>query len=137
MIKYEVYDVYNVDYDSLWKDVIEDFFEEFLLFFAPDLFEQVDRRRGFEFLEQELRKLYHESETNKKIMDKLVKVYLKNGEDKWILIHIEVQGTNETDFSKRMFQYFYRAFDKYDQQIYAIALFTDFPNEKAHSFSYI
>ena len=25
------------DNDSLWKDIIEDFLEEFLLFFAPDL----------------------------------------------------------------------------------------------------
>lgn len=35
-------DVKHPDYDQLWKDVIAELFEEFLLFFAPELYEQVD-----------------------------------------------------------------------------------------------
>ncbi|WP_243459368.1 hypothetical protein [Metabacillus bambusae] len=54
-----------------------------------------------------------------------MKVFLKNGEEKWILIHIEVQGDYDPGFSKRMFQYCYRIFDKYNQDICAIALLTD------------
>jgi hypothetical protein len=36
-----------------------------------------------------------------------------------------VQGDRDLDFSKRMFQYYYRIFDKYDQDIVGIALLTD------------
>jgi predicted transposase/invertase (TIGR01784 family) len=54
-----------------------------------------------------------------------VKVFLKSGEEKWVLIHIEVQGDSEPGFSKRMFRYYYRIFDKYNQDIVAIALLTD------------
>jgi len=27
----------TVDYDALWKETIEDFFQDFIMFFAPDL----------------------------------------------------------------------------------------------------
>lgn len=127
----------KVDYDTLWKDVIEEFFEEFVLFFAPNLYEEIDFTKGYDFLEQELSQLYHDADTEKKYMDKLAKVYLKNGKDKWILVHIEVQGNKKQNFTKRMFQYFYRASDKYNKQIFAIAIFTDHnKNYKPNKFEY-
>lgn len=54
----------------------------------------------------------------------MVKVHLKNGEEKWILVHVEVQSENEEDFSARMFQYFYRIYDRYEQDIVALAIHT-------------
>ncbi|MFK4997608.1 hypothetical protein ACI2OX_09010 [Bacillus sp. N9] len=35
--------------------------------------------------------------------DQIVKVYLKDGKEKWLLIHIEVQGDDDPDFSKECF----------------------------------
>ncbi|HJV16936.1 MAG TPA: hypothetical protein VJ546_06050 [Bacillales bacterium] len=32
----------TVDYDGLWKKLINELFEEFVLFFAADLFEKID-----------------------------------------------------------------------------------------------
>jgi predicted transposase/invertase (TIGR01784 family) len=58
-------------------------------------------------------------------VDKLVKLYLKDGCAKCILIHIEIQGYNDKDFAKRMFTYYYRILDKYQMDITAIAIFTD------------
>jgi hypothetical protein len=66
-----------------------------------------------------------DSEEGKRYVDKLVKVYLKDGKDKWVLIHIEVQGYRDTEFSERMFKYFYRIYDKYNEKILAIAILTD------------
>ena len=57
--------------------------------------------------------------------DRLAKVFLKTGEEIWILLHIEVQGYHDKDFSERMFQYFYRVYDKYQKKIISIAIFTD------------
>lgn len=125
------------DYDALWKEVIEEFFEEFLLFFAPDVYEVVDFSKGYEFLEQELRTLFPDAEAEKKYTDKLAKLYLKSGEEKWILAHIEVQGSRDPDFSERMFRYFYRVYDKYDRKIFALALFSDkSPSYKPDTYHY-
>ncbi|WP_394234241.1 Rpn family recombination-promoting nuclease/putative transposase [Niallia oryzisoli] len=125
------------DYDHLWKDVITDLFEEFLLFFSPELYEHVDFTVPPEFLEQELHTIIPESQANKRYSDKLVKLKMKNSEEQWVLVHVEVQGDYKKDFPKRMFQYFYRVMDHYDQQIFALAIFTsNRSSSKMTSFHY-
>ena len=111
--------------DALWKGIIEDLFEDFLFFFFPEESQNIDFDRGFDFLDKELHQLFPESKNQGRIADKLVKVFLLNGEEQWILIHIEVQGYNEAFFSKRMFTYFYRIYDKFERPITALAIFTD------------
>lgn len=54
----------------------------------------------------------------------MAKVQLKNGEEKWILVHIEVQSSEETEFPERMFQYFYRIYDRHKEKIVAMAVHT-------------
>lgn len=118
------YEVGNVDQDGLWKKVIGDLFEDFLLYFAPDLHAHVDFSKKAEFFQQELFQQIIKDKKGRKIADQLVKVHLKDGEEKWVLVHVEVQSDNEPDFAKRMFQYFYRIFDKYDKEIVALAIMT-------------
>ncbi|MFS0644090.1 hypothetical protein [Siminovitchia sp. 179-K 8D1 HS] len=112
------------NYDQLWKDVITELFEEFLLFFSPELFELADFTIPPQFLEQELQTILPESESSQRVADKLVQLQLKNGDNQWVYVHIEVQGDYKKIFPKRMFQSFYRIMDLYDEQIYALALFT-------------
>lgn len=57
---------------------------------------------------------------------------MKNGTEHWFLIHIEVQGYQDSDFAKRMFQYAYRIMDRYGRPIAALAIFTD-PNRTSSS----
>ena len=115
----------KIDYDNKWKVIISNLFEDFIKFFLPDLYELVDFQYPIEFLEQELHKIVDDkTKSGKVINDKLVKVKLKNGEEKWILIHIEVQSTYESDFTERMFRYFYRIYDRYSQKITALAIYT-------------
>ncbi|GAB4000714.1 hypothetical protein GCM10028807_54580 [Spirosoma daeguense] len=57
-----------------------------------------------------------------------MKVFVRQAEkpvEQWILVHIEVQGYKDPHFAERMFQYYYRIFDKYRQPITAFAIFTD------------
>jgi predicted transposase YdaD len=112
-------------YDKLWKGIIEDLFEEFLEMFFPDLIEKIDFSKGFEFLDQELSLLFPESVGKNRAVDKLVKVYLKDGTEEWILVHLEVQGYPDQTFERRMFTSFYRVFDRFDKEITALAIFTD------------
>jgi predicted transposase/invertase (TIGR01784 family) len=112
-------------YDKLWKGIIEDLVVDFLHYFFPTLCEEIDFSKGIEFLDQELIKLFPEADGDNRYVDKLLKVHLKNGTTKWILIHIEVQGYKDGTFSFRMFTYFYRILDRYQQNIIALAIFTD------------
>lgn len=77
-----------MEHDSAWKEVLEKLFEKFLSFFFPNIHKDIDFSRGFEFLDNELQQIAVESESGKRIVDKLVKVYLVDGAEKWLLIHI-------------------------------------------------
>ncbi len=113
------------DYDTHWKEMNSHLFQDFIAFFLPELSSLIDFSKPVVFLEQELHKIVADNtKKGKKISDKLAKVFLKNGEEKRILIHIEVQASAETDFPKRMFTYFYRIFDQYSKEIAAIAIYT-------------
>lgn len=114
-----------VDYDHLWKKMITDLFEDFIQFVIPELYERVDWSKKPLSLEQELHKISSGIKKGKRTVDKLFNVHLQNGTDQWILIHVEIQGSTDSDFSKRMFQYYYRIFDKHNKDIVAIALLTD------------
>src|ERR1700712_1054605 len=107
--------------DTLWKGILENIFDDFLRFFFKDADILFDFEKGFQFLDKELEQLFpFENGEAPKFVDKLVKVFTKAGKEEWILVHIEVQGYNDKDFGKRMFTYFYRILDKYDQNLTAI-----------------
>ena len=113
--------------DSLWKAILEDVFDDFLRFFIPNAEELFDFSRPFEFLDKELEQilLVERDDFAPRYVDKLVKVFTKVGEEQWILVHIEVQGSTDKAFSHRMFQYFYRIYDRYQRPITAFAILTD------------
>lgn len=120
----EQYGTNRVDQDGLWKKVIGNLFEEFLLFFTPQLHESIDFSVAPDFLDKELFQEVMGRQKGRRFADRLSKVRLINGETRWILIHIEIQSENERGFPERMFQYFYRIFDQYQEKIVAIAVHT-------------
>ncbi len=114
--------------DLLWKAVLEDVFDDFLLFFFKEEANIFDLEKGFQFLDKELDQLFpaeNEELSHPRFVDKLVKVFTKEGRDEWFLVHVEIQGYNDPDFAKRMFTYFYRILDKYNKPVTCITIFTD------------
>lgn len=111
--------------DSFWKEVLETLFREFMQFFFPKIYQDIDFGKGYQFLDKEFQQITKHSKSGKKIVDKLVKVYLKGGWETWLLIHIEIQGQKGTDFAQRMYMYNYRIFDKYRKEVISLALLTD------------
>ncbi len=113
--------------DSLWKSILEDIFEDLLLFFFPHVSNVFDFSRNFEYLDKELDQLFppEANSSGIRFVDKLVKVHCKNGDNQWILVHIEVQGYHDASFSQRMFTYYSRILDKYNKPVTAFAIFTD------------
>ena len=98
-----------------------------MTFFFPNAQELFDFSQPFQFLDKELEQLFpsNPDDFSPKYADKLVKVFTKEGQERWILIHIEVQGNTDKNFSHRMFQYFYRIYDRYQRPITAFAILTD------------
>ncbi|MDB5156161.1 MAG: hypothetical protein JWR50_868 [Mucilaginibacter sp.] len=123
--------------DVLWKGILEDVFDDFLRFLNPDAESLLDLNKKFEFLDKELQQVFppENDEFSPKVVDKLVKVFTKGGEEKWILVHVEIQGQYHEDFASRMFRYYYRLIDKYNKPITAYAIFTE-ANTKARPDSF-
>jgi hypothetical protein len=65
------------------------------------------------------------AEAGRRYVDKLVKVWLKSGQEKWLLIHIEIQAWREGDFPRRMHVYNHRIFDRYDREVISLAILAD------------
>ena len=59
-------------------------------------------------LDKELQPIVRQAEHGRRYVDKLVKVWLKDGEERWLLIHIEVQTRKEGEFPERMYVYNHR-----------------------------
>ncbi len=112
-------------YDSPWKDAIETFFVQFMALFFPAIHADIDWSRGYEFLDTELQQIMGDAEIGKRLADKLVKVWLRSGEEMWLLIHIEVQGYPEDGFPVRMYVYNYRTYDRYGCKVISLAVLTD------------
>ena len=127
----------NDNYDSPWKEAVEHYFPEFIEFYFPRAYAQIDWSKEHVFLDQELRAVVQDAELGKRFVDKLVRVTLLNGDEKWIYIHIEVQGTRQAEFAKRMFVYNYRIYDRYDKPVASMAVLADeHPNWRPDYFSY-
>jgi hypothetical protein len=91
-------------------------FASFVAFFMPDTYDRIDWERGVEFLEQELRAITRKSRRGHLSVDRLVKVWLKDGSETWVLVHVEIQSQEDAGFPLRMFQYRYRALDLFGER---------------------
>ncbi len=113
------------DYDLPWKDIIEAYFEAFMQFFFPEIHAEIDWSRSYEFLDQELSQVVHDAELGKRVVDKLVKVWTRSGVETWVLLNIEVQSQEESNFSARIFTHYYRLRDCYNVPIVNLVILGD------------
>lgn len=113
------------DYDSPWKEILTAYFEQFMVFFFPDAALKIDWSRGCISLDKELRQITREAETGGRLADKLFRIWMKSGEEAWVLAHVEIQAQKKKDFSRRTFIYNYRSFDLYGFPAASFAVLAD------------
>lgn len=111
--------------DGAWKQVLDRWFQPFLLCFWPHIEKKIDWTYPFEDLGQELQSFTNHSMVGKQVVDKLYKVRAKSGADTMVLIHVEVQGAKEIGFEKRLFEYSYKIYDKYQLSITPLVVLSD------------
>ncbi|MEN3001765.1 MAG: hypothetical protein ABDI19_07995 [Armatimonadota bacterium] len=113
------------DQDSPWKELLTYFFPELIQLVHPELYNLVDWTQGVRFLDTELQRITPKSQTGRQTVDKLAQVYLTNGDEQWILVHIEVQSHPETQFEERLFAYHARIWLHYRRPLVSLAILAD------------
>ncbi|UKO96910.1 DUF4351 domain-containing protein [Nostoc sp. UHCC 0870] len=115
----------RADNDSPWKEILEAYFPQAMQFFFPQTAALINWERPHEFLDKEFQQIAREAEQGRRYADKLVKVWQLQGEEIWLLIHVEIQAKPEDDFAERMFSYNLRIFDKFGQPAISLAILCD------------
>lgn len=91
------------DFDTSWKEALEAFFPEAMALLFPEIHAAVDWEHDFEFMDQELRQAIRRARRGLRIVDKLAKVWKKDGEEARVLVHVEVQSQSRQDFAELMY----------------------------------
>jgi len=127
----------QMDYDSPWKEALERFFEPFMALFFPAAHAAIDWARGYTFKDKELQRVVRDASLGRRWADHLAQVWLGDGSEAWVLIHIEVQGQVDAEFPRRMYTYNYRLFDRYNRRVASLAVLADDdPAWRPSEFSY-
>jgi len=127
----------KTDYDSPWKEALDVYFAPFLELFFPQAHADIDWSRGHESLDKELQQIVREAGIGRRFVDMLIKVWLKGGQEQWVLVHIEVQASEDVDFARRMYVYNYCPFDRYNKKVASFAILgDDNPRWRPESYGY-
>ncbi|MGB8703313.1 MAG: hypothetical protein WCD18_28180, partial [Thermosynechococcaceae cyanobacterium] len=127
----------KADFDSPWKDILRAYFPQAIEFFFPDTAALVDWSIAHEFLDKEFQKIDRDGELGRRFADQLVKVWLKEGNPIYLLLHLEVQSQFDPNFSERMFTYCLRIFDLFRQFPVSLAILCDDnPHWRPHDFGF-
>jgi len=115
----------EADYDSPWKEALELYLPQCLALFLPEVHADIDWSQSVSFLDAELQQITPAAAVGRRVVDKLVRVWRRDGAEATVLLHIEVQNQEEPDFSRRMFGYFSRLLDHFDQPVVSVAILGD------------
>jgi hypothetical protein len=114
-----------VDYDSPWKEALRLYLPSFLRVCFADVERLIDWSHPHQFLDKELQRITRDAQAGKQYVDMLVKVWLLNGSEEWILLHVEVQHRPDPDFVARLYRYNYRIMDVHGKAVSTLAILAD------------
>jgi hypothetical protein len=119
------------DHDRLFKELIGTFFLEFLDLFFPEVRAYVETG-SIEFLDKEI---FTDVTSGERLEPDLVAKVRFKASPTFFIIHVENQAQPQASFSRRLFRYFSRLYDKYDLPVYPIVVFSfDSPRESQADF---
>ena len=115
----------KADFDAAWKEALRLYFDSFLEFFFPAIHDDIDWTMGYKLLDKELLQVIRAARLGRRSVDCLVQVTRRNGQEEWLLIHIEVQSQFDPYFGRRMAIYHYRIADRYGCDVCSLAILGD------------
>lgn len=113
------------NYDTPWKNAVARYFPEFMAFFFPDAYQDIDWTRPIEFLDQDMAQLAPDSAIGPRRVAKLVRVSTLSAPDEPVLLHVEVQNWPGRGFAERIFIYHYRIYDRHHCAVTSLAVTAD------------
>jgi hypothetical protein len=117
-------------YDSTWKEVTEEFLQDFVQMFLPELYPKIDFAKPAVPLEKEL--FGDTKDSSLREADSIFKVILKEGPPEIVVIHTEFEASSRLDIGARMFQYFTLIRSKYDYEVNSFVIYTGSTVPKIH-----
>jgi len=108
------------DHDHAFKELLGEFFPEFIDLFFPQVAAYLDRQ-SLEFQPQEIFADLTEGDTYE--ADVVVKARFQQ-EDSFFIVHLEHQGAFGKNFDRRMFNYFSQLHRIYQLPVYPIVIFS-------------
>ena len=115
----------NTDYDGGWKEALDRYLQPFLPLCFPQVATEIDWSKPVEFLDKELQEVVRDAEQGKLRVDKLIKVFDRNGEEEWLLLHIEIQSQTDPDLPTRIYHYNHRLADRYARTVVSLIVLAD------------
>lgn len=90
-------------YDQLFKTILERLLRDFLELFFPDVAARLDFET-LRFVDKEVFANVPEGEVRE--ADIVARVKTRDGAPELVLVHVEVQARSESDFARRMYEYY-------------------------------
>lgn len=112
--------------DEFLKGAVEENLPDFLRFIYPNADALFDFSRGLTMMDKELLAIVpdREQKKGKRVADLLVKAYLRDGTEKYILINLELEGSDDKALAERIYRYNVRIWDRYGVPVASIVFFT-------------
>ncbi len=125
------------DFDGPWKVYFRKSLSEFIAFVDDESYRAINWDIEPVFLDKELRRISRGLKKNSLVVDFLARVWLKDGSDRFIQIHVEFQSQKDIDLPERMFVYNTRGYDIYRTPVLSYAILADEVSDwKPDSFGY-
>ncbi len=115
----------KVTRDELWKGFVRKYYDRFSKSIFPQDAGQIDWAKKWQVMDKEMLRIFAEAKVLLRKGDLLLKVWLKNGEEAWILIHLEFQGYVDQDMGKRIDTCYYRIKEYYNRPVAIQVIYTD------------
>ncbi len=113
------------DYDNPWKEATVRFFPDCVRKLFPQVYALVDWAREYEVIQNDLPILGIDGKTSKRNVDVLVKVWMLDGKQKLLYLHLEIQFRYEKDFARRVLIYWTRVMEKYNTVPISLVILID------------
>lgn len=121
------------DYDSPWKEALAKYLPRFFEFFFAEIFQDVDWQKMPRFLDKELQAVAPTAKGHDKpdpkggprVVDTLVQLQRKSGQQAWVMVHIEVQSQRVQAFEERLYLYHARIFERYRKPVCSLVVLAD------------
>ena len=115
----------RADFDGAWKLTLDRYLDPFLRLCFPTVHAGIDWSREPAPLDQELQEVVRDARTGKRRVDKLYRVYMLDGTEEWILVHVEVQVRPDRRLPERLYRYHSRIADCHNRRVVTLAALAD------------